>query len=206
MSGDSLTVSLIRPGMEPAGFAAECTLVTAEAQERPLCTIDGTPLPEGAAAEPGYFSESTIHALFSGIWIPLVGAQAAAENRTIAPIAVGARSERPGTFTWCRSFFPGVDALPPVGRPLAIRIYDHADPSEAFFFNTVSHPAWWFREPRSPCPAFVSISLDESGLRWESGPEGAFRTTLRVRPRARAALPWERALARWRRSAGAAGR
>ncbi len=197
MKTDVLTPTLLRPGMEPAGFAAAATLVTVEAQERPVCVIHGGALPAGAAVELGYFSDSTIHALFAGTWIPLIGADAPAKNRSIAPIAAGGHGERPGRFTWCRTFFPGIDALPPVGRPLALRILDHPNTTEAFFYNTASHPAWWFREPRTPSPAFVCISLDDPGVRWESGPQGEFRTTLRLRRSPAGASSWRRALARW---------
>lgn len=192
---DASIPCLIRPGHEPAAFAAMATLVTAENQDTPLRTATGEPLPCGAVVELGYFDEATIHRLFAGRWVPLIGLDAPRANRSISPIFAGNHGESPGMFSWCRTFFTGIDALAPVGRPLALRVYDHPNSADALFYNTVSHAAWWFREPRSPSPAFVFMSLTESNLRWESGPAGAFRTVLRhTRPRHVSNSGWRRAL------------
>ncbi|MBE2212341.1 MAG: hypothetical protein IAE82_00605 [Opitutaceae bacterium] len=198
MSGTWDAPQLIRPGHNPTGFAAPATLIHAELQDRALTSYAGAPLAQGAAIELGYFDQATIYELFAGAWMPLIGADAPRANRGIAPILVGQGGEPAGMFSWCRTFFAGVDALAPVGRPLALRIYEPCDTNAARFYNTVSHPAWWFREPRSPSPAFVGMSLDETALRWESGPAGAFRTILRHR---RHALG--RRLGGWRRALGA---
>jgi hypothetical protein len=197
MNGELITPQLIRPGAEPTGFAAASTVVTAETQERALRTILGEPLPVGSVIELGYFDEATIHELFAGSWCPILGLDAPKPNRSISPIFSGNGGEPAGMFSWCRTFFAGVDALPPAGRPLALRIFDHPNTADAYFYNTVSHPSWWFREPRSPSPAFVFVCLDEPNLRWESGPGGAFRTVLRARNLARLGGPsgaWRRAL------------
>lgn len=195
MNGELITPQLIRPGHEPVGFAAASTLISAESGDRPLCLITGEPLPCGSVVELGTFDEATIHDLFAGTWTPLIGIDAAKANRGISPIFSGNAGEPAGMFSWCRTFFAGIDALPPVGRPLALRFHDHPSTADAFFYNTVSHPAWWFREPRSPSPAFVCISLDEANLRWESGPDGAYRTVLRTRDHPRGpSKAWRRAL------------
>jgi len=200
MNGGLHTPQLIRPGSEPVSFAAASTLVTAEAQDHPVCVITGEPLPRGAVIELGHFDEATIHDLFAGTWTPLIGLDAPKANRSIAPIFSGNGGEPAGMFSWCRTFFAGIDVLPPVGRPLALRFYDQPNSADAFFHNTVSHPAWWFREPRSPGPAFVFMSLDEAGLRWESGPDGAYRTVLRTHGHGRrSSAAWRRALAVLRR-------
>jgi hypothetical protein len=199
MSADAappLSAQLIRPGRPPTGFAAAATLVTVEAQDRPLGTITGEPLPRGSVLELGYFRDATIHDLFAGAWRPLIGLDAPKANRSISPIFSGQGGEPDGLFSWCRTFFAGIDALPPVGRPLALRLHDHPNTADAFFYNTVSHPSWWFREPRSPSPAFVFMSLDDTGLRWESGPDGAYRTVLRTGAGGRRpSAAWRRALA-----------
>lgn len=195
MSGSLAQPSLVRPGRDPVGFAAASTLITAEAQEMPVCSMSGECLPTGSTIELGYFDQATIHALFAGAWTPLIGIDAPRANRSISPIFCGNAGEAEGRFVWCRTFFAGIDALPPVGRPLALRIYDHPNTTDALFYNTVSHPSWWFREPRSPSPAFVYLNLDEPDVRWESGPQGAYRTTLRTRARFGAHRGWRRALA-----------
>lgn len=138
-------------------FGTASTLVSAETQQHPVCSITGEPLPPGSVIELGTFDQGTIFDLFAGRW-----------------------------------------------RPLALRIHDHPSTSDAGFYNTVSHPAWWFREPKGPSPAFVFMNLDDARLSWESGPDGAFRTVLptghghgmgaRVFHRA------SRALAAWRRA------
>lgn len=172
--------SLLRPGCEPLSFAAASTVVTAQAEDRALADIAGEPLAVGSAIELGYFDRATIHALFAGTWRPLIGINAPVANRSTSLIFCGGGGEGAGRFSWCRTFFARIDALPPSGRPLALRIYDHPNTADALFYNTVSHPAWWFREPRSPSPAFVYLNLDEPNLRWESGPGGEFRTVVRA--------------------------
>lgn len=205
MRTELTTPQLIRPGQKPMSFSTASTLITAEAQDRPLCTIAGDALPRGSVIELGYFDEGTIHELFAGSWTPIIGLDAPKSNRSISPIFLGHAGEPAGMFSWCRTFFAGVDALPPVGRPLALRIYDHPNTADAFFYNTVSHPSWWFREPRAPSPAFIFMSLGETNLRWESGPDGAFRTVLRTRHRSHGAATqaWRRALQALRRSRAA---
>lgn len=201
MSATPESPALLRPGFAPVEFSAASTVITAMAEERPVCGVEGDPLPAGSAIELGYFSRASIHDLFAGTWIALLGIDAPAANRSTSLIFCGSGGELPGRFSWCRTFFAGIDALPPTGRPLALRIYDHTNTADAFFSNTVSHPAWWFREPRTPSPAFVFMSLDEPNLRWESGPEGAFRTVLRID---RGALRWKRVFRGWRRGSTSA--
>jgi len=191
---DPQTPQLIIPGREPTAFSTASTVIEAEAQDRTLGLITGEPLPRGSVIELGYFDSATIHDLFAGDWTPLIGLDAPRENRAIAPIFCGHGGEAAGMFSWCRTFFAGVDALPPVGRPLALRFFDHPSTADAGFYNTVSHPSWWFREPRSPGPAFVLLGLDEANLRWESGPDGAFRTVLRARGQPAGNSAWRRAL------------
>ncbi len=180
------------------------TLVNAETQQHPICSISGEPLPRGSAIELGYFDEATIFDLFAGAWTPLIGLGAPKENRAVAPIFCGSHGESPGMFSWSRTFFTGIDALPPSGRPLCLRIYDHPSTADATYYNTVSHPSWWFREPKSPSPAFVFMSLDDMRLSWESGPDGAFRAVLatgvRNTGRSKVFERATRAFARWRRS------
>jgi len=195
MTVDACTPQLLIPGHEPTPFATASTVVTVDSHERRLCLITGEPLPAGSVIELGYFDDATIHDLFAGAWTPLIGPDAPKANRSIPPIVSGHGGEPAGQFSWCRTFFAGIDALPPVGRPLALRFIDHASTAGAFFHNTVSHPSWWFREPRSPGPAFVFLSLEETGLRWESGPDGAFRTVMRTRSRTDGrSTGWRRAL------------
>jgi hypothetical protein len=158
-------------------FSLAATQIDAETTGRPVAGVDGAALSAGCAIELGFFSHATLHRQFAGRWTPIVGPRAVRENRGIPLIHIGAGGEPAGRFRWCRAYYAGIDAMPPSGTPLALRFYDHAYPAESRFFNTATHPSWWFRSAHSPNATHVEIDLDETAI-WESGPAGAFRTVL----------------------------
>ena len=156
------------------------TQLVVESREHPVCGLHGEPLAAGCALEIGYFSRAQMATPFRGKWIALTGAHATQGNRSIPAPRIGSGDSLPGCFSWSHIFQHGVETLAPVNVPLAIRIYDHADPQAARGFTSVSNPSWWCRPPKAGVPALVFMSLDFDGLAWEGGPRDAFRTSLPV--------------------------
>ncbi len=167
------------PSLTPLSQIAT-TMVVVESLDHPVNNLRGEPLPVGCAMELGYFSRGAMATPFRGKWLPLSGAFTLPSNRGIQFPRVGDGGAGPGCFVWRHTFPSGVETLAPERTPLAIRIYDHADPQAARCYNTVSHASWWCRAPKAGTPALVYMGLDYEGTVWEGGPRDEFRTTLPV--------------------------
>jgi hypothetical protein len=167
------------PSLTPLAQLAT-TMVVVESLEHPIKNLRGVPLAVGCAMELGYFSRGEMVTPFRGRWLPLAGPFTVPTNRGIQFPRIGDGGAGPGCFAWRHTFPHGVETLAPTRIPLALRIYDDADPQAARCYNTVSNPSWWCRAPKAGTPALVYMSLDYEGTVWEGGPSDDFRTTLPV--------------------------
>lgn len=158
----------------------EATHVVVETRERRLVNLRGEPLAPGCALELGFYSRGTMATPFRGRWMPLCGPFTADTNRSVPYPRIGNGDLGPGRLSWSHTFAQGLEALAPVRTPLALRLFDHADPQAARHYNTVSNPSWWCRAPKAGTPALVFMSLDFEGLLWEGGARDAYKTSLPV--------------------------
>jgi hypothetical protein len=161
-------------------------------------TSDG----DGAVLQLGYYSTASVNNWFSGTWIPLSGEGSAntaiivgsvpAEQYNHTSIGdLNGNGAGNGTFALSLNFTAldptsGNNLPPSPTIPLSIRIYNGTSIATSTFYNAVSDNLWLWKTPATP-PVNVTMSLDDTGLQWQSiimGQNGntAFHTTITLVP------------------------
>lgn len=155
----------------------------------------------GAVLQLGYYSGATTANNFAGSWVALSGEGSL--NTAIVPgssPAIGynqtsigdifANGPGAGQFAITLDFVLGSatsgNSLPSSTTiPLSIRFYSGTSIASSTHYNVVSNDAWLWEAPASPANV-IPISLDDTGLEWESivlfaqGANSAFHTTIPV--------------------------
>lgn len=159
------------------------TTVTFDSGSETVFYVNGvTPLSGGTSTDGngtvlqlGYFSGASVSNNFSGTWTPLtgnLGANSAFSTTSIGDLNGSGAGD--GTYANSIVFTTGggsVDGVFPSATtiPLAIRFYDATTVGGASNYNTVSNDAWLWQTPaESPNDPTIFLSLDDSGLEWES--------------------------------------
>ena len=155
---------------------------------------------DGFVLQLGYFSAATTANNFAGTWIPLTGegslntaivpesSPAEPYNKTsIGDVAAeggddGVFLSLPGLNVCFSGSATSGNNLPTAGTPLSIHFYNGLTIATSTFYNTVSNDAWLWKTPGTPTQT-VPMSLDDSGLEWQSIASGgaantAFHTTI----------------------------
>jgi hypothetical protein len=171
----------------------------------------GFPLPAGGASDGdgaiiqlGYFDGASVGNPFAGTWHQLTGEGSLNtggntgsglpfNTTSIGDIGGGADPFGSGIFGFSLVFDSSVagtfnDLPTSTSIPLAIRFYDGSSLLGSTFYNTVSSDDWLWKLPATPAPLppLLNMSLDESGLKWESvttfgqSASTEFRTTIPV--------------------------
>jgi PEP-CTERM motif len=157
-------------------------------------TADGN----GDVLQLGYFTGPN----FSGTFVPLSG-ETSLNNATISGSSpaepynktsigdLNTNGAGDGTFALSLDFVSGNansgNSLPSAGTQLALRFYNNTTIASSSFYNTVTDASWLWTAPATP-PSFVTISLNDSPLIWESiAAKGqaagtAFHTTIAAIP------------------------
>jgi len=173
-----------------------------------LLSLDGTPLTagtlgtgDGAIIQIGYFKDvpvemdpfSDYDALEWSRFQPLTGVGSPNEARHLTSIGdYGSPFSGPFGFFYYESapitFDDTLDEGLPGDYPvrMGIRFYDGTTLEGSSGYNTVSSgdDLWLLEIPQSG-PDSTFLNMDEHVLAWESGPSGAFRTSLAVVPEPR---------------------
>ncbi len=194
--------------------ASLTTQVTFDSGSQTVFSLNGvTPLTagvgsvngDGAVLQLGYYSAATAANNFLGTWVPLTGEGSANTggstdsaggttfNHTSIGDAVNDGGAGAGQFALSLKFDAGVantsNNLPlSTAIPLSIRIYNGTSIASSTHFNAVSRDSWLWQLPAEPAPfpPTIAISLDQSGLEWQSisvsGQPGstAFTTSIAV--------------------------
>lgn len=156
---------------------------------------------DGAVLQLGYYSGASTGNNFAGNWIALSGEgslNTAIVPGSVPPIGynqtsigdVTSAGPGPGQFALTLDFVSGSatsgNSLPSSTTiPLSIRVYNGTTIANSTYYNVVSNDAWLWEAPASPANV-IPISLDDTGLEWESiavyGQAGssAFHTTIPV--------------------------
>jgi len=138
--------------------------------------IDG----DGDVLQLGYFTSGTSTAPFAGTWVALTGKGGA--NSAFSTTSIGDfTSQGAGDGTYAMSLtFDTTDptkstALPAVGTPLAIRVYDGTSIASSTHYQTISSTlaSWDWKLPAAPPnnPS-INLSLDDTSLFRENGISG----------------------------------
>lgn len=167
---------------------------------------------DGAVLQLGYYDAATIGNNFAGTWHALTGAGSlnlggdtgsglTFDTTSIGDIGGGGAPGGSGIFAFSLVFDNTVsgtfaDLPSSTTIPLAIKFFDAPSIGASTYFNVVSADAWLWKLPAtpSPLPPTINISLDDSGLEWQSigiagqSPSTAFRTTIAIVPEPSAAL------------------
>jgi hypothetical protein len=144
-------------------------------------SVDGN----GDVLQLGYFTGPN----FTGAWVPLSGATSL--NTAVIPTTTTGQANPSGerynqtsigdmnsngagngTFAISLDFVAGSSTsgnnLPAAGTPLGLRFYNGTSIANSTYYNTVEDATTWlWKAPNTP-PVNVLISLDDSGLQWES--------------------------------------
>jgi hypothetical protein len=160
---------------------------------------------DGAVLQLGYYDGASVGNNFAGVWHALTGATSLNtggdtgsglpfNTTSIGDIGGGAAPGGSGIFAFSLVFddtvsgtFNGLPGATTI--PLAIRFYDGTSLAGSSYFNVVSHDSWLWKSPAtpSPLPPTINISLDDSGLEWQSVAAGqsaatAFHTSIVIVP------------------------
>ena len=153
-----------------------------------LLDFAGIPLPsgdpgmsDGAILELGYYTLGTTPNPFAGTWIPLSGPNGPpAGTSTIGDKGVFnlmGRFDLSSTY----SDLATAPSPPASGIPFVIRFYDSPSLDTANYFNAVSNDSgtWNSVLPTDP-QTILNLTLSDTGLVWQGGPDSAFRTTIPI--------------------------
>ncbi len=124
---------------------------------------------DGTLLEVGYYSLATTATPFAGEW------------NVLAAGSIGdTGGQRDGFFNITTQLIGGTFIAPPVGTPLAIRLYDASTLADSNLFNAVSNDngTWNWVEPADDEPElFLLVNKDEAPL-WQRGGLGAMRPSI----------------------------
>jgi hypothetical protein len=162
-------------------------------------TADGN----GDVLQLGYYSSATVANPFAGTFVPLSGEgslntaiiPSSPSNEQYFQTSIGDLNSfgvaQNGTFAIGLDFVAGSltsgNSLPTAGTPLSIRFFNGTTIGGSSFFNAVANPTnlqWLWQSPAAPpLNPVLNMSLDNSGLQWQSIALGqaantAFHTTI----------------------------
>lgn len=153
----------------------------------PITTLAGTNLTaggnaagDGAVIQIGYFTGAT--ATFSGTWVPITGL-GSVNSSLLTSIGDGGEASDTGIFQFAAIFNtdnPTASGnLPAADTQLAFRFYNGTTIGNSTHYNTVTNASWLFKNPATPAPTPITMSLDVGGLVWQDS-ANAFKTGILI--------------------------
>jgi hypothetical protein len=132
----------------------------------------GTPATgDGTLLQLGYYTMATTSDPFSGTWVTLATTTMGDDGVEIA-----------GKFSTTNILGPEAFSAPDVGTPLAIRFFDSASVAGSSYYGAASNDSgtWNYVAPDDPAPVLDLVIDKGSGVVFERGPVGAFKTYIPV--------------------------